>query len=89
MTAENNSPDFWWPPPSALNHLTVDEEPHGFSLSAKEGTECYEWLQYWSQDEEHQNIFEKEFTKVLLDYINYQENLIGKTQDLPDENSSD
>jgi len=58
----------WWPDPSALDDLTVEDAEHGWDLSAPDGTECADWLGYWSQDEEHHKFFEQEFVKILIEH---------------------
>ena len=62
--------EMWWPSPEAFEDLTVEDAENGFTLSAPNGTECAEWLGFWSQDEGHHRVFEEEFTKVLTNYAN-------------------
>ena len=79
----------WWPSPQAFSGLTVEDTEEGFSLEAPDGTECAAWLEYWSQDDEHHEFFEKEFIRVLLDYVNTIENQHGQSEDQPDGKDGD
>ena len=76
--------EMWWPSPEALNDLTVEDAEHGFDLSAPDGTECAEWLAYWSQDETHHKTFEDEFIKILTLYANQILETHGKNENQPD-----
>ncbi len=76
--------EMWWPSPLAFSDLTVEDSEEGCSLEAPDGTECATWINYWSQDEEHHEFFEKEFTKVLMDYVQTLEKQHGKNEDQPD-----
>jgi hypothetical protein len=77
--------EFWWPSPEALDVLSVEDTEEGFTLVAPDDTECGEWLAFWSQTEEHHELFEREFTKSLLDYL---DKLDGKTEIVADQQSS-
>ena len=81
--------EMWWPSPQAFSDLTVEDTEGGFSLEAPDGTECAVWLDYWSQDEEHHEFFEREFTQVLIDYVKTLENQHGKNEDQPDGQDGD
>lgn len=70
----------WWPDPSAFEDLTVEDAEHGFDLSAPDGTECADWLGYWSQDEEHHKFFEQEFIKILIEHSQHILNQHGESQ---------
>jgi hypothetical protein len=72
--------EMWWPSPSAFSDLTVEDTEEGFSLEAPDGSECASWIAYWDQDEEHRKFFEKEFTKVLIDYVQTLENQHGESK---------
>ena len=74
----------WWPSPQAFSELAVEDTEEGFSLEAPDGTECASWLNYWGQDEEHHEFFEREFTKVLIDYVQTLEKQHGENEAVPD-----
>ena len=78
--------DFWWPSPAAFDDLDVEEVEEGFTLSAPDDSECGEWLAFWNQSPEHLELFTKEFTKNLLNYL---EEINGQTERLPDGGQSD
>ena len=87
-----NPTEIWWPHPSAFDDLTVDfedEESGGaiIHLSAPDGTECADWLQYFQETPERKAAFEREFLKSLLQHIQRLED--GQTEIQPDEQSSD
>ena len=71
--------DFWWPSPEAFNDLTVEDAEGGFTLIAPDDSECGEWLAHWNQSPEHHELFTKEFTKNLLNYL---EEIDGQTERL-------
>ncbi len=75
----------WWPSPEAFNDLTVEDAENGFTLSAPDDTECGEWLAFWSQDESHHMVFEKEFTEVIKHYTNQTLEQHGETEAISDE----
>lgn len=59
----------WWPHPDSISDLIVEDCDEGFNLSAPDGTECAEWLWYYSQSGELHEKFEKAFTQMLSDYL--------------------
>jgi hypothetical protein len=84
--------EFWWPSPDSFNDLEVSDIEEGWKLSAPDGTELSEWLNYWNQSEEHHELFQAVFLKALTDHANlviddFEQN--GKNQDLPDRNEPD
>ena len=77
----------WWPSPEAFEDLEVTDIETGWQLSAPDGTELAEWLEYWSQDEEHHEFFQKVFVRALTEHANFvlddlEKN--GKAEDLSD-----
>jgi len=62
---------FWWPSPEAFEVLEVTDIEDGWQLSAPDGTELAEWLNYWNQDEEHHALFETTFVKSLTEHANF------------------
>lgn len=72
----------WWPSPEALNDLTITDIDNGWQLSAPDDTELASWLNYWDQDEEHQEFFNVEFVSALLSHLERIETH-GKNEDLP------
>ena len=76
----------WWPSPEGLEDLVVEDVEDGFDLSAPDGTECADWLSYWDQSEEHHLLFQKEFERTLLDYLDTLQQH-GKTEAIPDQQS--
>jgi hypothetical protein len=79
----------WWPSPEAFEDLTVTDIDTGWQLSAPDDTELAEWLNYWSQDEEHHAFFEKAFLEVLTNHANFILDQNGKAEVQPDEQSGD
>jgi len=59
--------DIWWPHPDSISDLIVEDCEVGFELSAKDGTECAQWLSYYSQNKELHEKFEKAFVEMLMD----------------------
>ncbi len=80
--------EMWWPSPEAFEDLTVKDAEHGFDLSAPGGTECGDWLTFWSQDEAHHAVFEEEFTAVLRNHANQILDSNGETEAVTDEQSA-
>ncbi len=80
--------EMWWPSPSALDALTVEDVENGFDLSAPDGTECGEWLAFWTQDEAHHKVFEDEFIAVLRNHANKVLETHGETEAVTDEQSA-
>jgi hypothetical protein len=76
--------EMWWPSVKALDDLQVDDFVEGLTLSAPDGTECAEWLSFWSQSEEHHAIFVKAFTEMLRIYLDTLKNDNGENQVQPD-----
>jgi predicted lipoprotein len=74
----------WWPSPEAFEDLEVTDIEEGWQLSAPDDTELAEWLNFWSQDEEHHAFFEKAFLAVLTNHANFILDQHGKAEDLPD-----
>jgi hypothetical protein len=74
----------WWPSPEAFEDLIVEDAEHGFNLSAPDDTECGDWLAFWSQDEAHHVVFEKEFIEVLRNYANRVLENHGENEKFPD-----
>ena len=81
----------WWPHPSALSDLSValtDEEGGAclIHLSAPDGTECADWLAYFNETPEREEIFSAALIGsikeqiTLLDDVETQE-LINGQQD--------
>ena len=79
----------WWPDPSAFDDLTVEDAESGFDLSAPDDSECGQWLNYWSQDEEHHKFFEQQFIQVLIEHAERTLEQHGKTEAVSYEQSSD
>jgi len=67
--AAYNPTEIWWPHPSALDDLTVEETEEGFTLSAPDDTECAAWLSYFNQSEERREVFERAFEGVIHDFL--------------------
>jgi hypothetical protein len=63
--------EFWWPSPEAFNDLEVTDIDEGWQLSAPDDTELAEWINYWSQSEEHHALFQRVFVKALTDHANF------------------
>lgn len=61
----------WWPSPEAIQELLVTETEEGFELSAPEGTECANWLDFWNQSPQHIELFNDEFVSMLLSYLEH------------------
>ena len=78
--------EFFWPSPDAFEDLTVEDTEEGFTLIAPDDSECAEWLAHWNQSPEHHELFTKEFTKTLLNYL---EEIDGQTERLPSGGQSD
>jgi hypothetical protein len=84
--------EWWWPHPDAFHDLDVAETEDGWQLSAPDNTELAEWLSYWSQDEEHHELFQAVFTETLINHAKFvidQLEQDGKAQDLTDGRLSD
>jgi hypothetical protein len=81
---EPTSIEMWWPSPLALKDLQVEDSGEGLTLSAPDGTECAEWLSFWSQSDENHAIFEKAFTEMLRTYLDTLKNDNGENQVQPD-----
>lgn len=77
--------EMWWPSPEAFDDLNIEDTDFGFSLSAPDGTECAEWLNYWNQSEDHEKTFGAEFMKAILDFVNLTENTDGQAEAVSDE----
>jgi hypothetical protein len=86
---DETTPKMWWPSPEAFEDLTVKDAEHGFDLSAPDDTECGDWLAFWSQDEAHHTVFEKEFTEVLRNSANRVLENHGENEELPDGGQED
>lgn len=85
-------PDFWWPSPSAFDDLSVefeDLEDGGaiIHLGAPDGTECADWLRYYTRNEEVHQLFEKELLHALLSHA--QRLIDGENQIQSDEQDQD
>lgn len=83
-----NPEEMWWPNPSAFNDLSVEFEDQEdgsalIHLSAPDGTECADWLNYFSETEERKSVLEQSLLQALFDQIEMLEN--GKIQGLTDE----
>ena len=76
--------EMWWPSPEALKDLQVEDWEEGFHLSAPDGTACAEWLNFWTQSEEHEQIFSQAFEEMLRTYLDTLENQHGKNEELLD-----
>lgn len=64
----------WWPSPEAIrDELKANFEPDGlsFTLSAAEGTECSDWLNYYNQTDELRQTFAAEFLQTLDNYASF------------------
>ncbi len=70
----------WWPSPEALQDLQVEDWEEGFHLSAPNGTACAEWLSFWTQSEEHKQIFNEAFEEMLCSYLDTLENQHGENE---------
>ena len=84
LTMDETTLKIWWPSPEAFEDLTVEDAEHGFDLSAPDDTECGDWLAFWSQDEAHHAVFEKEFTEVLRNSANRVLENHVENEELPD-----
>lgn len=82
-----NPTDIWWPHPSALDDLTVEETEDGFTLSAPDDTECAAWLAYFDETDERREVFSVALTDLLLKKANETLNAHGETQAVPNEQS--
>ena len=89
LTMDETTPKMWWPSPEAFEDLTVKDAEHGFDLSAPDDTECGDWLAFWSQDEAHHTVFEKEFTEVLRNSANRVLENHVENEELPDRGTED
>lgn len=76
--------EMWWPSPEALQDLQVEDWEEGFHLSAPDGTACAEWLNFWTQSKEHEQIFSQAFEEMLRIYLDTLENQHGKNEELFD-----
>lgn len=76
--------EMWWPSPLALKDLQVDDTDEGLTLSAPDGTECAEWLSFWSQSDENHAIFEKAFTEMLRIHLDTLKNDNGESKNQSD-----
>jgi hypothetical protein len=72
--------DIWRPHPDSISDLIVEDCDEGFNLSAPDGTECAEWLWYYSQSEELHEKFETAFTQMLSDYLTSLKNQHGSAE---------
>jgi hypothetical protein len=78
--------EWWWPSPEAFDDLEVTDIEEGWQLSAPDNSEMGDWLNYWSQSEEHHTLFEKVFIRALTDHANTVLNQLeqhGETENLP------
>lgn len=82
-----NPTAIWWPHPSAFDDLTVTETEDGFEFSAPDGTECADWLSYFSETPERKAAWESEILNSITNYIQHFEN--GQVQGLSDEQTTD
>lgn len=80
-----NPTEIWWPHPSALDDLIVEDAEDGFTLSAPSNTECAEWLAYFAATPERQEVFNREFQKALLTHLDYLKERNGKDEVQPNE----
>ncbi len=76
--------EMWWPSPEALQDLQVEDWEEGFHLSAPDGTACAEWLNFWTQSKEHEQIFNQAFEEMLRIYLDTLENQHGENEELLD-----
>lgn len=84
--------EMWWPSPEAFEDLTITDIETGGQLSAPDDTELAEWLDYWSQDEEHHEFFQMVFVKALTEHANFVLDSLeqnGENEVLPDGSQSD
>ena len=84
--------DWWWPSPDAFHDLEVSENETGWELSAPDNTELSEWLAYWSQSEEHHEMFQTVFVAALTKHADFviddlEKN--GQDENLPDRGHTD
>ena len=77
----------WWPSPDSFLNMTVIDTDDGWTLSAPDNTELAEWLNYWNQDEEHQQFFNKTFVTMLCDHAKLTLEQHGETEAITDEQS--
>jgi len=75
----------WWPDPSAFHDLHVTDTEDGWDFSAPAGTECADWIVYWSQDEEHHKFFQNEFKKILIKQVEFILEQHGQNQTVGDQ----
>ena len=81
-----NASEIWWPTPSALDDLTVTETETGFDLQAPSGTECGDWLAYFTETTERKEAFQRAFIKMLMNHCDLILN--GQNQNQPDQQES-
>lgn len=82
-----NPTAIWWPHPSAFDDLTVEETENGFEFSAPEGTECADWLAYFSETPERRAVWEAEVLRSITELILQNKN--GESKGLTDEQAAD
>jgi hypothetical protein len=92
MSNSLNPTEFWWPSLSAFDDLTIEfeEKEDGgllMHLNAPEGSECSEWLSYFQETPERQELFEQELIKSLLQHSLRLTH--GESERLPDEQGGD
>lgn len=82
-----NPTAIWWPHPSAFDDLTVEETENGFEFSAPDGTECADWLAYFSETPERKAVWEAEVLRSITELILHHEN--GQGKGLSDQQTAD
>jgi hypothetical protein len=81
--------DWWWPSADAFNDLEVTEVEEGWELSAPDGTELSEWLNFWTQSEEHHELFQATFMETLTKHAEFVIENYGQDENLPDRGHTD
>ena len=75
--------DFWWPHPDSFSEIVVEDTEEGFTLSAPDESEAGQWLAHYNSTEELHAQFNQEFTKVLMNHLEYCE-----SQETPNDNTA-
>jgi hypothetical protein len=86
---DNVESEWWWPSPEAFNDLEVTDIEEGWQLSAPDDTELAEWLNFWTQTEEHHALFEKVFLATLTQHADSILEQHGENEILPVGGQSD
>jgi len=82
-TSSPKPTDFWWPHPDSFSEIVVEDTEEGFTLSAPDESEAGQWLAYYNSTEELHAQFNQEFTKALMNHLEYCE-----SQETPNDNTA-